>query len=361
MTSIDETAIVAASPDATRPATVPLATAREDAVTALLGTAMMLGVLSDAWAHNNIIDTLESFFTPWHALLYAGFGATGAWIFFLAYRRRHVAPAWWRDGWPAGYRLGALGVVIFLLSGGADMMWHQVFGVEANLAAGLSPSHLSLAVGATLLLSSPLRSWWAAGAEHGLRAAAGVAGLTLATTVVSIFVGYGVVFTPGLPLQPYHSHTPTVNESTLASLGASGYVVTTALLLVPLLMVHRRRATFGVATALVGAVSMFTVISREFPTAATVGACTAIVGAIVADLLLVRLDKVRGPDAPLRLPLAGALVAALVWPAQLLGLHLGGGIRWPVELWTGIIVVTIGVGAFLGGLAARPAPVTVRT
>ena len=73
MTSIDESAIVATSPDQGRTVRVPPATPREDAVTALLGTVMMLGVLSDAWAHNNIIKTLESFFTPWHALLYAGF------------------------------------------------------------------------------------------------------------------------------------------------------------------------------------------------------------------------------------------------------------------------------------------------
>src|SRR5205814_6321490 len=167
MTSIDESAIVATSPDQGRTVRVPPATPREDAVTALLGTVMMLGVLSDAWAHNNIIKTLESFFTPWHALLYAGFAATGAWTFLIAFRRRHLAPEWWRDGWPAGYRLGAVGVVIFLLSGGADMVWHTIFGIEANLAAGLSPSHLSLAIGASLLLTSPLRSWWASGAARG--------------------------------------------------------------------------------------------------------------------------------------------------------------------------------------------------
>jgi hypothetical protein len=359
MTSIDESAITTPPPDVLT--TVPPATPTEDLVTALCGTAMMLGVLSDAWAHNNIIKTLDSFFTPWHALLYAGFGATGAWTFLLAYRRRHVAPEWWRDGWPAGYRLGALGTVIFLLAGGGDMVWHTVFGIEANLAAGLSPSHLTLAVGATLLLSSPLRSWWAHGSGRGLRAATAVTGLTLATTVFSIFVGYGVAFFPGLPLQPYHSHTPTAEESTGAALGAASYVLTTALIVVPLLLVHRRRAVPGTATALVAAVSLFVVASREFPTAVTVAAGTAIAGAAIADALLLRLDKVRGMDAPLRLPIAGALVAAVVWSAQLVGLQLGGGIRWPVELWSGIVVITVAVGALLGGLAARPAPPSVRT
>src|SRR5205814_9381696 len=98
MTSIDESAIVATSPDQGRTVRVPPATPREDAVTALLGTVMMLGVLSDAWAHNNIIKTLQRFFTPWHPLLYAGHAATRAWTFRRAFRRRHLAPGRSRDG-----------------------------------------------------------------------------------------------------------------------------------------------------------------------------------------------------------------------------------------------------------------------
>jgi len=347
MTSLDEATVPVT--------TVPDATRTEDLVTALCGTAMVLGVLSDSWAHNNILTTLDGFFTPWHALLYTGFAATGAWTFSLAYRRRHLAPEWWRDGWPAGYRLGALGTVIFLLAGGGDMVWHQLLGVEANLAAGLSPSHLALAVGASLLLSSPLRSWWAHGAEGGRRAATGITGLVLGTVVVSIFVGYALVFYPAQALQPYHQHALNATEAQTAALGAASYVVTTALILVPLLLVHRRRPTPGVVTALVSAVSAFSLVSRELPTAQTVGALGAIVGAVLADVLLLRLDKVRGMDARLRLPIAAALVPALVWSGHLVGLQVGGGVRWPVELWAGVVVLTAGLSATLGGLAARPA------
>jgi hypothetical protein len=347
MTSLDEAAVSVT--------TVPRATRTEDLVTALCGTAMVLGVLSDSWAHTNILKTLEGFFTPWHALLYAGFAATGAWTFYLAYRRRHLAPEWWRDGWPAGYRLGALGTVIFLLAGGGDMVWHQLLGVEANLAAGLSPSHLALAFGSTLLLSSPLRSWWAHGAEGGRRAATGIAGLVLATVVVSIFVGHALAFYPAQALQPYHQHALNAGEAQTAALGSASYVVTTALIVIPLLLVHRRRPTPGVVTALVAAVSAFSLIARELPTAQTAGAVGAIAGAVLADVLLLRLDKVRGTEARLRLPIAAALVPALVWSGHLVGLQFGGGVRWPVELWAGVVVLTAGLSTTLGSLAARPA------
>src|SRR5205823_9507730 len=64
----------------------------------------------------------------------------------------------------------------------------------------------------------------------------------------------------------------------------------------------------------------------------------------------------RGTDAPLRLPIAGALLPALIWPAQFVALDLAAGVHWPAELIGGSVVVSVGVGALLGGLAARPAP-----
>lgn len=44
-------------------------------VTVLLATWLIGGVFVDGWAHNNLAK-LETFFTPWHALLYSGFAAT---------------------------------------------------------------------------------------------------------------------------------------------------------------------------------------------------------------------------------------------------------------------------------------------
>ena len=56
---------------------------------------------------------------------------------------------------PAGYGLGMVGVVGFAAGGGGDMVWHMIFGVEVDLEALLSPSHLLLF--ASSLSSSPAR------------------------------------------------------------------------------------------------------------------------------------------------------------------------------------------------------------
>ena len=50
-----------------------------DWIVIALSTWLVLGGYSDAWAHNHV-PSLETFFTPWHGVLYAGLLAT---IIFL--------------------------------------------------------------------------------------------------------------------------------------------------------------------------------------------------------------------------------------------------------------------------------------
>src|SRR5688572_4354224 len=161
-------------PDVTTP-TRPriIASQRDDLIGALCSLALIGGVLTDAWAHTNILETLDGFFTPWHAMLYSGAAATIAWTWWLAFRHRHEDPRWFLNRWPAGYGIGAIGSVLFLVAGAGDMFWHEIFGVEVTLKAVLSPSHVALTLAILLLVTSQLRSWWASG-EGGLRTATGL-------------------------------------------------------------------------------------------------------------------------------------------------------------------------------------------
>ena len=327
----------------------------EDLVTALLGACMIGGLLTDAWAHTNIIDSIESFFTPWHAMLYGGFTAVAAWTFWLALRRRGATPRWWRDGWPVGYALGAIGAVGFTAGGLLDLVWHSFFGIEASLDIAFSPSHLLLSFSGMLLLTSPVRSWWAAG-DGGMRAAAGVLALSLGTVFGSILLTAFTVFQTMHPTRAYDhvNRSPTYLQ---ASLGVGSYLITTVVLVVPLLMAHRRRPTPGTATALVAITSLFACAVYELPGTQTAAALGAIAGAALADVALARLDATRGVDAPLRLPIAGGLFAALVWTGHLLAMHLASdGLRWSAELISGTVVFASAIGVVLGCLASTPRP-----
>jgi hypothetical protein len=356
-----KTAPAQARPPAQAPPTIPAygprpASLREDLVTAVLGACLIAGILADAWAHVHLPDTLEGFFTPWHGLLYAGYVGTAAWTFWLAYQRRDEAPRWWRDGWPAGYRVGALGALVFAAGGLGDMIWHEVLGVEVALNAAFSPSHQVIVIGAVLLLSSPLRSWWTtAPAEGRWRAVAGVGSLALATTATVPLLNHSIALSTVGPTVLYDPESPRGAPFFQAIATVDGYLLTTTVLTVPLLLVLRRRRTAGTATALVGTVGLFVTVMFGFRQPQTTAVAAALATAALVDVLLARLDARRGVDAPLRLPIAGALFGALVWTAHLAGLQVADALRWPVEMWTGTVVLTGCLGAVLGMLAARPA------
>lgn len=348
MATRDAQGTVVATGGGTRFVTTP----NEDLVTVVLAALLIGGSLSDAWAHANLGDELETFFTPWHALLYGGFVLTSAWTFWLAYQRRGDTPRWWRDGWPAGYGLGALGAVGFLCAGVLDMIWHSIFGVEVSLDAVLSPSHLLLIVAGTLLVTSPLRSWWATGTTSR-RAATGIAALALGSTFAVILLSHSTAFRSSAPTRAYDFVVGSPSHVD-AAYGSAKYFATTAVLLIPVLLAYRRRAVLGTATAVVGAIFLFNLVTNEFPGTLTAVALGATAGALATDLLAGRLDVVRGPDAPLRLPIIGALFGALFTAGHLLGLQLTDGVAWPVELWTGNIALAALAGALLGGLATPP-------
>jgi len=116
------------------------------------------GVFLDTWAHSNLA-VLDSFFTPWHAVLYSGATAVAACIFgpLVWYHRRGYA---WRQAVPVGYELSLVGIVLLGGFGVGDMLWHVAFGIERNTDAILSPTHLGLAFAITLVVGGPLRAAW---------------------------------------------------------------------------------------------------------------------------------------------------------------------------------------------------------
>ncbi len=344
---------------ASTPPTRRVASRRDDLIGVLFGVALVGGVLSDAWAHVNLLSTLESFFTPWHALLYTGFAGTAAWTWWLALRHRHGNDRWWAEGWPAGYAVGAIGSAIFLVGGAADMLWHQIFGIETSLRIAMSPSHMMLAAGGALLLTSQLRSWWASG-EGGLRSVTGVLSAALGTMMGLILVLGMTGMNTIAPTRAYQTVPGAASSSTGAAQGIQAYLIGTVVLLIPVLLILRRRSVPAATTTVSGVVGLFLMIEREFPMPLTGALIGMIIGAALADTVIYQLDLRRGFAAAGRLPIVGALAAAAMWAGHLIGLQVADGVRWPVELWLGAVVMCGLLGALLGTLAAgRAQPLTV--
>jgi hypothetical protein len=132
-----------------------LADRRDDAVAGLCGVWMISGLFLDGWAHRN--QKPETFFSPWHGILYSGFIASALWMLYVV--RRHQQPGVaWRATMPVGYGFRSAGVGLFGAGAVADLIWHSVFGIEVDIEALLSPSHLLLLSGGLLMAIGPIIS-----------------------------------------------------------------------------------------------------------------------------------------------------------------------------------------------------------
>lgn len=146
----------------------PVGGVRFDWISAALAVWVTGGLFVDGWAHSHgFVD--NTFFTPWHAILYSG--ALCITLFLFVNQWRNIGKGYpFGRALPRGYLLSLIGAGLFIASGGADLVWHELFGFEVNIETLLSPAHLLLAFSGILMLSGPVRAAWAryrAGEAHG--------------------------------------------------------------------------------------------------------------------------------------------------------------------------------------------------
>jgi len=176
---------------------------------AVLSTVLVGGFYLDLWAHAHG-RTDNTFFTPWHAVLYSMLAAVGIFLSIAAWRAWHRGAPWWRS-LPAGYGLSLAGVALFALGGLADLLWHVLFGVEFSVDALLSPTHLVLACAGVLIVTGSLRAAWrdpARGTRRWLARIPAVLSLALA---LSIFTGFTQFVHP--LVDPWAEVSPTASTS----------------------------------------------------------------------------------------------------------------------------------------------------
>ncbi len=362
----------AARPIARSSTARPTATRRENLLTVAFATWLIVGIFVDGWAHSN--DKPESFFTPWHGLFYSGFLATAAWMLWMVQRRRR-AGASALDAIPVGYGLGLLGVAIFAFGGAFDMAWHQIFGIEVDLEALLSPSHLVLFAGGLLVSTSPLRSAWADPASQAptfRQFLPALASTTAAVATVAFFLmDLAPTLSGAVTTAPYRfiamrfagdADTASWMVEEVQIEGYAAILVTTVVLLAPVLLLARRwRLPFGTFTFVLGLVSTLVAGIESFDMGWAFA--SAAVGGLAGDLLYRRLEPAperpgqsggNGPERPWRLRAVAALVPAVMWLAYFAIVSVPHGLGWSVELWSGVCVMTAITGFGLSLLVVPP-------
>lgn len=309
------------------------ATAREHLVTVLCGLWMTVGLFMDGYFHQHLDGTEESFVTPWHAVFYAGFGATALWLWRLAQRRAEDGRPLLR-ALPAGYEAAAVGLALFAVGGAGDGAWHTTFGVERGIDALLSPTHLVLFAGLVLLLTAPVRAARAAPASPPAPWVV-VLSVTSAAALTAFFLNFvWGLGTAAYLRQGYDAVTEAGEDQVIAAV-ASMLVTTSVLLGAARLVLSRSRVPRGAFTVLFGAVALLVAVAFDEDAE---GIVAAVCAGTTLDIALVAL---RDRFGRLAVPASFALAAGVLWSAYVALLAGLDGIAWHAELWFGAVVLNV--------------------
>jgi hypothetical protein len=344
-------------------ATRPEALGRYHTVTLLLSLWMIIGVFIDGWSHGQ--NKTESFFSPWHAVLYSGFLAVAFWMARPLVRGRAGESPWRRV--PAGYAPGLLGVVMFAGGGIGDGVWHTAFGFERGMEILMSPPHFLLISGMALVVSSPFRAAWAA--ADGNRAPTlrvfltPLLSLVLAVSVLMLIffpfwgLGNAHFITPGAierilrEFVPAPDGRPRVLDVTQQRAIGNILITTWALMAPVLLMVKRWRPPFGAVTILFSGTTVLMASMTGFFYASLLA--VPLIAGLAADVMIAVWWPL--PSRVVVLRAFSALVPAVLWSLYFLSTHLQWGVVWGPALWLGVIcwAAACGVGV---GVLVLPSP-----
>ncbi|MEU4762272.1 hypothetical protein AB0H12_03385 [Actinosynnema sp. NPDC023794] len=317
----------------------PRAGYRTDLITVLLGTWFSIGLFLDAWAHSNVPE-LESFFTPWHAVFYSGFAATGAWILWVLWRNYQQGLRG-LDAVPIGYGPAVVALPVFAAAGVGDYLWHTFIGIEQGIDILFSPTHLVLISSMVLILTTPLRTLWSDRdvVSPSLRRflPAGLA-LAFTTSLVLLFAGYAdaTVFTTEQVIRAFSFEKGAGGSGRAVELAAS-VMFTNLIMILPLLLAVRRfRLPFGAATLLAFVVMLLSTAVANYTNMSI--AIGFLVSGVVIDVLLLKLNPSEGRVAQYRI-FAGA-ASFVTWAVFFAAAIIDQGTTPSVtEMWTGAPVM----------------------
>lgn len=325
-----------------------------DMFTMFLCTWVLAGVAVDGWAHTNL-GGLETFFTPWHALFYSGFSATATWIAWSTVRRRAPGRTLVQSI-PLGYELGVVGLVLFGIGGVGDMIWHVVFGIEVDIDALLSPSHLLLYAGVFLIVTSPFRAAWRCNDPAAHTSVKAFSPVLLSASLASGFTAFMLLYLSPVfqtDMAADQGFGPDAGYMNFLSQrgGVAAFLVSSVIVMAPLLLMLRRwRLPFGSCAFLFGLVAAVIQGINAFTKPELIGA--AVAGGLLADVASAALKP--STDKPNALRAFAALAPVALWGTYTATLAVTDGIVWAPELWAGSIMWTGLVGLGLSLLILPP-------
>jgi hypothetical protein len=347
----------------------------EDGVMIALAGFTLFALFMDGWRHNNLTG-IDNFWSAAHILMYAGLTATGVWIAVVLLRYQTGLDDLDWSAVPRGYGLAFIALPLAAIAGPADFTWHSIYGFENQVDSVYSPPHLGLFLAGAMLAAIPAAAaWQRRGTTPALRehlptvfsvsSLAGVmlfvmhqllpfySGVSTTKDFQNDIARFNDAFAPGDKAHhieglakaithygdnafPYYFYTTHYT--------AAGMFLMTAVLLGAVLTMRRRwRLPFGTLTI------MFTWLALLFPLLSEYRqwklAPALILAGVAGDLLFRRYEAADGPTRVGRIRFVAAAIPPILWALFFLCIALfEGGLGWHTTVWTGVLVISAGIG-----------------
>ncbi len=315
-----------------------------DRLLSLLSCWFIGGMFVDGWAHwHGKVD--NTFFTPWHAILYSGYFSMAIALIVVVWLNHSHGNSWQRSI-PRGYLLSLLGVPLFIIAGVGDLIWHILFGFEVGIEPLLSPTHLLLAFSAALMITGPVRAAWGRSDNNQRQGWRGLQPALLSLTAFLAILSFFTSFAN--PVSDAHLVTDFVADESKSRAVAGLLLQAVILMSMLLILVRRWQLPIGSMTLLISLnTALMTVLADTYLLIPG-----ALLAGIIADILLWRLKpSVERIDA---LRAFSMLVPIVYYSLYFASLGLTTGIIWSIHLWLGSIVMSGVVGLLLSYVLVAP-------
>jgi hypothetical protein len=329
-----------------------LSTPAFDWIYLILIVLVEVGFNLDAWSHGTYGPD-QSVLSEYHLLMYGSVGVVSAYLTYIGATQMRDGASW-RNALPAGFGIGYVGLLAFGVSGVADLIGHALFGFEAGVEARMSPSHLGLFVGLTLLrLALPL----AAGARQRAGTPQRWVDYIPAMLSIGLLFHLFTILLPDTPMNGGREWSMQVARSVGDFLAYDA-----GLSSMLLLTIAYTGVLVGVLRVVRLPVGSLTVISMLPPLLGSLENFNAqflpvwLAAGIAGDLLLL-LGERRIKNEVWTLRLLGVVVPLVLWGsyfASLILTNAGGGVWWSGYIWTGTVVQSAAAGFMIAVLATLP-------
>ncbi len=307
------------------------------------------GAFLDGWAHIHLDSTLETFFTPWHMVLYSGVLATSLLLFFQL-ARNHYNGYKWQRSLPREYLFAILGLFFVFIAGSGDLVWHEIFGVEVSIEALLSPTHILLATGGAMVVGAPLYAIWYRNRNlYKIHKIPTILSFTYLMMTIGFMLQFLHPFNFPWMAQSFLNENP-INRDYGGALGIANTIVFTGIFMgLVLASIRHWIFPFGSFTAILvlNAIAI-TLMHGEYH----VFIITALVAGLLIDILYQKVCSLSLKERHIRI--FGIFAPMILFTAYIATVLFIDFTPWSVHMWAGLIVISGITGGLMTYLVVPP-------